>query len=118
MKGKTDVGLQKRQQEIPKVMNIIEDEIAEFAFWCNTREVSPLISSYYEKLDVIRDEELKWALPKLGKLDASQQKIIENLISRVTRRVSGKPIERLRHFSQEPHVEKNPIDTFNELFDL
>jgi len=118
MKAKTDLGMQKRQQEIPKAMIIITDEIADFNFWLNTREVSPLISSYYEKLDTIRDEELKWALPKLGKLDENQQKIIENLISRVTRRVSGKPIERLRHFSQEPHVEKNPIQTFKELFDL
>jgi glutamyl-tRNA reductase len=118
MKAKTDIGLQKRQEEVPKVMNIIEDEIAEFNFWTNTRQVSPIISSYYEKLDVIRDEELKWALPKLGNLDQNQKKIIENLISRVTRRVSGKPIEKLRHFSQEPHLEKNPIDTFKELFDL
>jgi glutamyl-tRNA reductase len=118
MKAKTDIGLQKRQEEIPKVMGIIEDEILEFNYWINTRQVSPLISSYYEKLDVIREEELKWALPKLGKLDENQQKIIENLISRVTRRVSGKPIEKLRHFSQEPHIEKNPIDTFKELFDL
>jgi glutamyl-tRNA reductase len=118
MKTKTDLGLQKRQEEIPKVMNIIEDEIMEFNYWMNTRQVSPLISSYYEKLEVIRQEELKWVLPKLGSLDENQQKIIENLISRVTRRVSGKPIEKLRHFSQEPHIEKNPIDTFKELFDL
>jgi glutamyl-tRNA reductase len=118
LKSITDQGMQKRQEEIPKAMNIVEEELGEFVFWLNTRQISPLISSYYEKLDQIRQEELKWVLPKLGNLDEAQQKIIENLLSRVTRRVSGKPIERLRHFSQEPHIEKNPIDTFKELFDL
>jgi len=118
LKTITDHGLAKRQEEVPKAMDIITNEITEFIYWVNTRQVSPLISAYYEKLDVIREEELKWALPKLGNLDENQQKIIENLISRVTRRVSGKPIEKLRHFSQEPHIEKNPIDTFKELFDL
>jgi glutamyl-tRNA reductase len=118
LKSITDRGLQKRQEEVPKALDIIADEIADFAYWINTRQVSPIITAYYEKLETIRDEELKWALPKMGNLDESQRKIIENLISRVTRRVSGKPIEKLRHFSQEPHIEKNPIDTFKELFDL
>jgi glutamyl-tRNA reductase len=118
LKSITDSGLRKRQEEVPKALTIIADEISEFTYWVNTRQVSPLITAYYDKLETIRDEELKWVLPKLGKLDESQQKIIENLISRVTRRVSGKPIEKLRHFSQEPHIEKNPIETFKELFDL
>jgi len=118
LKSLTERGIQRRHEEIPKAMDIIADGIEEFSYWLNTRQVSPLITSYYDKLETIREEELKWALPKLGNLDANQQKIIENLISRVTRRVSGKPIEKLREFSQEPHAEQNPIDTFKELFDL
>jgi len=118
LKSLTERGMQRRQEEVPKAMDIIADEIEGFNYWLNTRQVSPIISSYYEKLDTIRDEELKWALPKLGKLDENQQKIIENLLSRITRRVSGKPIEMLRHFSQEPNIARSPIDTFKELFDL
>jgi glutamyl-tRNA reductase len=118
LKSMTDQGLQKRQEEIPKAMDIIEEELADFIYWLNTRQISPLISSYYDKMEQIRQEELKWALPKLGNLDENQQRIIENMLSRLTRRVSGKPIEMLRQFSQEPHIEQNPIDTFKELFDL
>lgn len=118
LKSITDKGLQKRQEEIPKAMDIIEEELADFIYWLNTRQISPIISSYYDKMEQIRQEELKWALPKLGNLDENQQRIIENMLSRLTRRVSGKPIEMLRQFSQEPHIEQNPIDTFKELFDL
>jgi len=118
LKSLTEKGMQRRHEEIPKAMDIIADEIEEFNYWMNTRQISPLISSYYEKLESIRDEELKWALPKLGTLDENQQRIIENLLSRVTRRVSGKPIEKLRHFSQEPNLKRNAIETFKELFDL
>jgi glutamyl-tRNA reductase len=118
LKSMTDQGLQKRQEEIPKAMDIIEEELADFIYWLNTRQISPLISSYYDKMEQIRQEELKWALPKLGNLDENPQRIIENMLSRLTRRVSGKPIEMLRQFSQEPHIEQNPIDTFKELFDL
>jgi glutamyl-tRNA reductase len=99
-------------------MDIVEEEINFFTAWLNTREISPLISSYYDKLGQIQDEELKWALPKLGELDEAQRKIIENLISRVARRVSGKPIERLRDFAQQPQLEQSPVDTFKDLFDL
>jgi glutamyl-tRNA reductase len=108
----------KRQEEIPRAMQLVEHELSEFIYWLNTREVSPMITSYYDKLDKIREEELKWALPKLGNLDEAQRKIVESLVSRLTRRVSGKPIEKLRAFSQEPSLEQNPIDTFKELFDL
>jgi glutamyl-tRNA reductase len=118
IKSLTYKGMQKRQEEVPKAINIIDDETDEFVAWLNTREISPLISSYYTKLGQIQEEELKWALPKLGKLDGNQQKILENLISRVARRVSGKPIEKLRNFAQQPHLEQNPLDTFKELFDL
>lgn len=118
IKSLTYQSMMKRQEEVPKAMDIVEEEINNFTAWLNTREISPLISSYYDKLGQIQDEELKWALPKLGELDEAQRKIIENLISRVARRVSGKPIERLRDFAQQPQLEQSPVDTFKELFDL
>ena len=118
LKSLTWDSMQKRQEEVPRAMNIIEEEMDNFMAWMNTREVSPLISSYYDKLSKIQEEELKWVLPKLGKLDAQQQKVVENLISRITRRVSGKPIEKLRTFAQQPTIEQNPLDTFKQLFDL
>lgn len=118
IKSLTYESMQKRQLEVPKAYEIIDHEVAEFKYWINTRKISPVISSYYERLDQIRQEELNWALPKLGELDDNQKKIIEHLISRVARKLSGKPIEMLKNFSQEPHLEKNPIETFKELFDL
>ncbi len=118
LKSMTEKGIQRRTEEIPKAMEIIADEIDSFNSWLNTRQISPIISSYFEKLDAIKDEELKWAMPKLGTLDENQQKIIENMLSRLTRRVSGKPIEKLRSFSQEPELQKSQIDTFKEIFDL
>jgi len=118
LKSLTDVGIQKRHEEIPKAEVIIGEEVESFTAWLKIREVSPLITSYYEKLEKIKAEELKWALPKLGNIDKKQQEIIENMISRVTRRLSGKPIERLRQYSQTPNDEQNPIDTFKSIFDL
>ncbi len=118
LKSITSESMQKRQDEVPRAMGIIEEEIEEYSDWLNTREVSPIITSYFDKLSKIQEEELHWVLPKLGKLDEHQQKIIENLISRVARRVSGKPIEKLRTFATSPDMEQNPVHTFKELFDL
>jgi glutamyl-tRNA reductase len=118
IKAITYEGLQKRQEETPKAYAIVDQELKAFAYWINTREVSPIITQYYDKLEQIREEELKWALPKLGQLDDQQKLIIESLVSRVTRRLSGKPIEKLRDFSQRPHEESKRIDTFREIFDL
>jgi glutamyl-tRNA reductase len=118
IKAITYEGLQKRQEEAPKAYAIVEEEFRQFAYWINTREVSPIITQYYDKVEQIQAEELKWALPKLGTLDEQQRKVIESLVSRIARRMSGKPIEKLRDFSQKPHEQSGRIDTFREIFDL
>ncbi len=118
LKSMTYQSMQKRQEEIPKAMYIIEEELAMLSEWLAAREISPLISSYYEKLNRIQEEEISWALPKLGEFNEAQQKVLEMMVSRLTRRMSGKPIEMLKTFAQEPDQIQSPIHTFKSLFDL
>ena len=118
IKSLTYRGLQKRQNEIPKALNIIHEEMEDFNKWMKTREITPIISSYFDHLKKIQEEELQWVLPKMGELNENQQKLLEQLVSRMARRLSGKPIEKLKNFSQDIELEQNRISTFKDIFGI
>ncbi len=117
VKTVTGEGMLKRKQAVPLVQSFIDKEIEDYVFWLNSRKASPVISSYYKKVEQIQNEELLWALPKMGQLDENQIKIMEQAFDRMARRLSGKPIEKLKDFAQKSES-KDPIDLFRELFDL
>ena len=48
LKELTTEGIQKRTSEIPKAINIIDQELNEFLEWYKLREVSPIISNYWK----------------------------------------------------------------------
>ncbi len=118
IKQMTFQGLLKRHDEIPEVKNIIIEESAKFLEWFYHRKASPIIEAYWNNLLETKDKELKWLLPKLGKLDEDQVKLIEKFAHRLIRKVSKKPMEELNNFAQNLHHQDNPINTVKKVFDL
>ncbi len=115
----TQESFQKRMSEIPKAETIIHDELEEFLIWLNIRKnASPLISSYWQQLEDIKEEELKWALPKLGEIDKQQTKTVKRLVHRIIRKISKQPIEQMRHYAQYNAPHEHPSETIRKVFDI
>lgn len=118
IKEETYQSILKRQKEIPRAKGIIDEEVEDFLYWLNTKKVHPLIGSFYNQFDKIKERELNWALPKMGDLDEGQQKILDKFANRLISHMSKRPIETLKKYAQEPHGRSRPIDTFREIFNL
>jgi hydroxymethylbilane synthase len=118
IKKMTFEGLMKRQNEIPQVKRIIGDESNKFNEWFYHRKASPIIEAYWNGLQETKEDELKWLMPKLGKLSEEQEHLIEKFAHRLIRRVSKKPMEELNNFAQNLHHTDNPINTVKKVFDL
>lgn len=118
IKKMTFEGLLKRYDEIPRVKEIIEEEENKFISWFYQRKASPVIEAYWNNLQDLKEEELKWLMPKLGQLNEDQEKLIEKFAHRLIRKVSKKPMTELNNFAQNLHHTDNPINTVKKVFDL
>lgn len=118
IKQMTFEGLQKRQDEIPKVKVIIEEEAKKFTEWFYHRKASPVIEAYWKGLLDVKEDELKWLKPKLGEISEEQERLLEKFAHRLIRRVSKKPLEEVNKFAQNMHHRDNPINTVKKVFDL
>ena len=118
IKKMTFEGLLKRQDEIPQVKAILEEEVEKFMQWFYHRKASPVLEAYWKNLQDTKDEELKWLYPKLGELSGEQSKLIERFAHRLIRKISKKPFEELSNFAQNLHHTDNPINTVKKVFDL
>lgn len=118
IKKMTFEGLLKRHDEIPKVKEIISEEVSKYTEGFYQRKAAPVIEAFWKNLNTTKEEELAWLLPKLGQLSAEQEKLIERFAHRMVRRISKKPIEQVQAIAQNLHHQDNPINTFKKLFSL
>ena len=118
IKKQTDKGLSRRQEEIPKAQNIINEEVGGFEKWYEERKAVPAISLLKNQLETIRKDELKWALPKMGNLDDRQLQLIEKLTYRIINKISVNPIQKAKQYALNGKEKLKPIDTFKEIFNI
>jgi glutamyl-tRNA reductase/hydroxymethylbilane synthase len=118
IKKMTYSGLLKRHDEIPQVKEIITEEVEKFTTAFYQRKAAPVIEAYWNGLNETKDEELKWLMPKMGKLSRDQEKLIEKFAHRLIRKISKKPIEQVQEIAQNLHLTDNPINTVKKVFDL
>jgi len=112
-------GLLKRYDEIPQARKIVNEELDWFMVWLRNRKVAPIIEAYWNNLEDIKDEELKWLLPKL---EDSSQEHLEDLLQRFThrllRKISNPTIEGIKNIAQNLHKQDNPINTAKHILDV
>lgn len=118
IKKMTFEGILKRYEEIPQVKIIILEEEKNFMEWFYQRKTSPVIEAYLNNLENVKNEELKWLLPKMGELNNEQQKLIEKFAHRMMRKISKKPLKEFSKIAQNLHHQDNPINTVKKIFDL
>ncbi|MDB3887374.1 hydroxymethylbilane synthase [bacterium] len=111
-------GLLKRYDEIPLARKIVNDEVDWFAVWLKNRKVAPVIEAYWNNLEEIRDEELKWLLPKLGDVSEHQKEVLMRFSHRLLRKISNPTIDGIKNIAQNLHKKENPINTAKQILDI
>lgn len=111
-------GLLKRYNEIPQARQIVNQEVDWFIVWLKNRKVAPVIEAYWNNLEDIRDEEIKWLLPKLGNIDEHQKEVLMRFTHRLLRKISNPTIDGIKNIAQNLHEQESPINTAKHILDV
>lgn len=111
-------GLLKRYDEIPLARKIVNQELDWFMVWLKNRKVAPVIEAYWSNLEELRDEELKWLIPKMGDLTSHQKELLMRFSHRLLRKISSPTIDGIKNIAQNIHVKDNPINTAKQILDV
>ncbi|GIV18875.1 MAG: glutamyl-tRNA reductase [Armatimonadota bacterium] len=114
LKVLSDAHYEARVREVPFALRIIEEELDDYLSWWNTRGAAPLITALQERAEQVRQQQLEWALPKLGNLNEHQRRVIEQLTVRIAKQLLHRPIAELRNLLNEEDV----LPIFARLFGL
>lgn len=99
----TDETLQRRKKFVPKAEAIIEDIKHDFIKWLETRKFAPVINALKDKLNTMKEEELRFHAKKLDDYNPEQAEIItDRIIQKITRQFAN-------------HLRKTEVDTQDSL---
>jgi hydroxymethylbilane synthase len=111
-------GLLKRYDEIPQARKLVNEELDWFMVWLRNRKVAPVIEAYWNNLEEIKDDELKWLLPKLDNVDEHTEDLLQRFTHRLLRRISNPTIDGIKNIAQNIHLQDNPINTAKKILDI
>ncbi len=106
-----------RRQEALVAERIIEEEVIRFGKWIETLEVVPTIVLLKEKINKIRETEMKKSLSGLGDLTPSQIQGIETLTMSLSEKIINDPILALKKAAGRS-LKDNFLDVTRKLFKL
>lgn len=107
----TDEAYRRREENIPLVKKIIEDELTDYCNWLSTQRVVPTIKALTQKFDDIREEEFEFFRNKIKHSDRDK---VENLTRRIVNKIAAYSIEHLRDHHESDQV----TQVVNEMFKL
>lgn len=107
----TDEAYRKREENIPLVKKIIEDELTDYKNWLSKQKVVPTIKALTNKFDSIREEEFEFFKNKLADEDRDK---VENLTRRIVNKIAAYSIEHLR----DHHESEQIAQVVNDMFKL
>lgn len=105
----TDEAYRKREQNIPLVKKIIEDELTDYKNWLSKQKVVPTIKALTNKFDSIREDEYEFFKNKISETDKEK---VENLTRRIVNKIAAYSIEHLRDHHESEQVTKVVNDMF------
>lgn len=86
-----DDGLKARQQEIPKVEKILDQEFLKFKKFIDSLEVVPFITQLRDHTEAIRLQELERVIRKLGGISKEQEEQISMLTHSIVNKILHRP---------------------------
>lgn len=105
----TDEAYRKREENIPLVKKIIEDELTDYKNWLSKQKVVPTIKALTNKFDAIREDEFEFFKNKISETDKDK---VENLTRRIVNKIAAYSIEHLRDHHESEQVTKVVNDMF------
>lgn len=105
----TDEAYRKREQNVPLVKKIIEDELTDYKNWLSKQKIVPTIKALTNKFDSIREEEFEFFKNKIT--DSDKEKV-ENLTRRIVNKIAAYSIEHLRDHHESDEVTQVVNDMF------
>ncbi|MHB1131083.1 MAG: glutamyl-tRNA reductase [Chloroflexota bacterium] len=94
--------LEERRREVALARRIIEIEVAEFAAWREGRQVAPTISALRQRLEEIRQAEIRKSLGRCSDLSDQQRSAVEALTCAMVNKILHQPVTRLKAKSGNP----------------
>src|SRR6056297_4204 len=105
----TDEAYKKREEEVPLVKKIIEQELSDYQLWMNEQRVVPTIKALTRKFESIREDEFDFFK---NKISANDQEKIDNLTRRIVNKIAAYSIEHLRDHHESADVAQMVTDMF------
>lgn len=105
--------LKRRKEEVPKVEEILEQELSLYRAWYRGLEAEPLIARLQKRAEKIRQQEL---LEALAHFPAETHADLETLTRSLVRKILHHPSKRLR--AQDGATDLPRLDLVRELFHL
>ncbi|TYP93315.1 glutamyl-tRNA reductase [Fodinibius salinus] len=105
----TDEAYRKREENIPLVKKIIDDELTDYKNWLSKQKVVPTIKALTSKFDNIREDEFDFFKNKISDTDRDK---VENLTRRIVNKIAAYSIEHLRDHHESEEVTKVVNDMF------
>jgi glutamyl-tRNA reductase len=91
-----DDAIASRLREVPRVEEVVEEEVESFARRCRALEVEPLVAELRRQAEEVRSTEVARALGDLGELDPRAVERIEHLSRVLVKKLLHDPTVRLR----------------------
>jgi glutamyl-tRNA reductase len=109
--------LARRSSELAAAEAIVEEEVARFAAWLQSREIVPTIVALRQRFESIRQAELRRLEPKLAGLPPEARARIDDVTRLLVEKLLLAPTERLKNVGDEALVVAY-AEALHGLFDL
>lgn len=110
-------GIEKRQREVSRVREIIEEEVLRFMDSSTARKAAPLITALRAHAEEVRLAELERLEARLGELDPKQREAVEALSRGIVGKLLHDPTVRLKDAVGSARGERL-AEALRDLFDL
>jgi glutamyl-tRNA reductase len=109
--------LARRTAELTRAEAIVEEEVARFTGWMQSREIIPTVVALRRRFEAIRQAELARLEPKLAGLPPQARARVDEITRLIVEKLLLTPTEQLKAVSDEARVMAY-ADALNRLFSL
>lgn len=105
VKAYSDAQVEIRRRSVPHAEEIISEEVGRCCEMLKTRAAGPYIRALKEQAELVREQQVDWALKKLGDdLTREQHQVIEQFSRRVVNSLLSRPFSKLKELQAEEEV--------------
>jgi glutamyl-tRNA reductase len=107
----------RRTAELSRAETIVEEEVAKFVAWMQSREIVPTVVALRQRFETIRQAELARLEPKLMGLTPEARSRVDEITRLIVEKLLLTPTEQLKSVSDEAMIVAY-ADALNRLFSL